>query len=68
MTADEPSHFSLLDLIGVLKECEQRFPLARLAKAGNATGNMVVYDADGDYVAVIELHHPPELTVFGDDE
>lgn len=59
--------FHVLDLIAVLQELERRIPLVQVGRSREGTGNLAVYDGD-DYVGVIELHAPPEFTLFGDTE
>jgi len=62
-------YFPLSDLITVLQEVEHRAPSARVGRSRKGTGNLCIY-VDDEYTGVIELHDPPEFTLFtskGDD-
>jgi hypothetical protein len=47
-------------LIGVLQQTMDKFPGCSVGRAGNGIGNLCVYNREGEYVGVIDLHDPPE--------
>ena len=55
--------FSLAELIAVLRDIEREIPDAMVGRSGNGTGNLCIYQ-DGEYVGVVELHDPPEYSIF----
>lgn len=56
--------FAVLDLVTALQQVAERVPGATLCRSGNGTGNLCIFNAAGTYVGVIELHDPPEVTLF----
>lgn len=56
--------FDATALVQVLLHTLHTFPNCTVGRAGNGTGNLNVYDSKGIYVALIELHDKPELTMF----
>lgn len=64
----ETENVSTLDLIAALQECERQFPLSRLMRSSNGTGNIIIFDANDTYVGVITFNDPPKLSVYGRGE
>lgn len=60
--------FHLAPLIEILNRCLTQFPGCTVGRSGNDTGNLCVYDYDGEYVGVVQLHDPPELMVFEEED
>lgn len=58
-------------VVEALQTCMERVPGCTVGRSANGIGNLCVYDNEGAYVGVIELHRDPEVCLadrYDDDD